>query len=267
MRINRRAFTLIELLVVVAIIAVLMAILLPSLGNARVQAKRVQCGAKLRDWGQVMQVYAAEYDNYIFCYYKGSDPALTSAQNTVYWFTQNNTGIRRGYDAVWSKDEGTAGSRIATIVKMRMCPANDFAPVTNTASATQIGYVMGRFRNSPTDKSNSNPQMWKLNQFTHPTTTLGMMDGEYGLMYGSTPAVFYDTAGCASLATATNSQYKLSLEELFQSRHAGMANGLFMDGHVQTIKWSDLTANLPSISTAPASASDSTRVWAYLTVN
>lgn len=59
----RRGFTLIELLVVVAIIVILIAILLPSLGAARKQAKAVKCGANLREWGIVMSMYRQEYDD------------------------------------------------------------------------------------------------------------------------------------------------------------------------------------------------------------
>ena len=55
---KRKGFTLIELLVVVAIIALLISILLPSLSRARELAKRAVCSSNLRGIGQGMHIYA-----------------------------------------------------------------------------------------------------------------------------------------------------------------------------------------------------------------
>lgn len=59
---NRRGFTLIELLVVVAIIALLIAILLPSLARARQISARSACGAQLKGIGQGLAIFAGYND-------------------------------------------------------------------------------------------------------------------------------------------------------------------------------------------------------------
>ena len=53
-------FTLIELLVVISIIALLMAILMPTLQQVRRQAKAVKCQANLHQWGLTFATFAAD---------------------------------------------------------------------------------------------------------------------------------------------------------------------------------------------------------------
>ncbi len=58
-----RGFTLIELLVVMTVIAVLMSILLPSLGKAKEAARRVTCASNLRQLTLAWTMYAMENDD------------------------------------------------------------------------------------------------------------------------------------------------------------------------------------------------------------
>ena len=57
---SRRGFTLIEVLVVVAIIALLISVLLPSLQRARDQAKSLACLSNLKQIGTTMSYYSSD---------------------------------------------------------------------------------------------------------------------------------------------------------------------------------------------------------------
>lgn len=82
---RKQGFTLIELLVVISIIAVLMAIMMPSLQKARSLAKRAQCSASQRGIMTAMQLYLNDFNNVFF-----------PAQNGERWFDlgkgSGNTG-------------------------------------------------------------------------------------------------------------------------------------------------------------------------------
>src|SRR5688572_16487404 len=62
---RRRAFTLIELICVIGIIAILIALLLPSLITAREAARSLKCLSTLRQLGVAFHSYAAEQRGYL----------------------------------------------------------------------------------------------------------------------------------------------------------------------------------------------------------
>ena len=61
-----RAFTLIELLVVISIIALLISILLPSLGRVRQSGRDILCKSNMRQIGLITQIYLNDFDETFF---------------------------------------------------------------------------------------------------------------------------------------------------------------------------------------------------------
>ena len=71
-----KAFTLIELLVVISVIALLLAILLPSLQRVRRQAKAVACQSNLRQWGLCFKMYTDD----------NNDRFFSDVVDKMYWY-------------------------------------------------------------------------------------------------------------------------------------------------------------------------------------
>ena len=81
---RKKAFTLVELLVVIGIIAILIAILLPTLSKARESANRIKCASQLRQIGQFAAMYAGQYNNFIPLGYVSYETYAPG--NSVLWY-------------------------------------------------------------------------------------------------------------------------------------------------------------------------------------
>jgi prepilin-type N-terminal cleavage/methylation domain-containing protein/prepilin-type processing-associated H-X9-DG protein len=122
---NRCGFTLIELLVVVAIIAVLVAILLPAMAQAREQGTRTLCQANQRQIGVLFGMYADEYNGYVIANIISPVEAGGATSYPNCWYD-----LLAGYTTMIDRDKKVDR-------KIMLCPANEFAITDLLANGEQ----------------------------------------------------------------------------------------------------------------------------------
>ena len=207
-----RGFTLIELLVVITIIALLAALLLPVLRDARKKASQATCYSNLRQLGVAVVMYADDYRSTLpcpttvfsdaSCWFFAVDPYLSTKAGS-----ERKTLIKQ--DPIWSSFDSASKTNWRTIKMNRKLVGRNNAP-----------------ENANTAVTAANPAWRRLPDVLKSTTTPFLFDGAV------------EGTGSA----ATKNRYD-GWEVSSELRHSLGANILFVDGHAEW--WNRGLANTP----------------------
>jgi prepilin-type N-terminal cleavage/methylation domain-containing protein len=196
-----RAFTLVELLVVIGIIALLIAILMPSLGKARENAIRTACASNLRQVHAAVVMYANDNRGWLPQRYEVKKRVLTAAD--VALGSKVNT-LEEGIQTVLEKYCGRA---------VFQCPADHGDSTTPTPVFDRFGSSYDVQGSRPGDQSKGK---------------LDMRPSKHVAVDLFNP---WDAEDPAKVAA------KIAAGELGPTKwHKNFTNKLQGDGHVMTIR-------------------------------
>ncbi|MBO5791996.1 MAG: prepilin-type N-terminal cleavage/methylation domain-containing protein [Lentisphaeria bacterium] len=213
---TQSAFTLIELLVVIAIIAILAAMLLPSLQQARERARATACLNTQGTFGKAFSLYADDNKGSFFPYWnrlegwRSNDPFLKS-----YW-SSGSSGMLAPYfgSAIQGHNDVPIAGAYFNGKTWRICKL--FCPST-TPDALKHYKVTSDNRYASIARNAYVGTIKKISAYQRPSRTSALMDSNGSLNIG--------------YQYASNSTYQIDF------RHNNGLNVVFIDAHAAYFKY------------------------------
>ena len=217
---KKNSFTLIELLVVITVIAILAAVLMPALTNARKKAKMITCVNRQKQIATAFMMYAADFDGFA---YGGPEWATAILPEST---------VRPYRDAspsklAWSgspKGQGyLRGEKILFCPEKRLATLGDAVTYGKSLTCTIAGETPFRFTTIGTVKNPdqaSPPLPIPFKKYISPSNSI--LGGDSGIIGAPSANEYVNFSGI------TSSYPHIDL------RHKKMANIFMADGHVNS---------------------------------
>jgi prepilin-type N-terminal cleavage/methylation domain-containing protein len=217
---NNRAFTLIELLVVISIIALLIAILLPSLAAARHSAQRVKCAVQMKQIGLAIQMYATDSKDYMP--YAKYDRNVSNPAVSPSWM---NRLVQSRYIAPNPADPTHADYQVD--IDLQKCPSR-LSLVQTISSNWRFCYNVPYYLygEAPQSTATAAPPMTRISDLPGASKTLALNES-----YGGN-ARYYPFS-----LTVSGNSWGANAYRGWDVGHRDGSNLVFQDGHLSFLAY------------------------------